>query len=96
MRRVAAAVGASLRHGLARPHEALARVSRFGRGKDGGCTERFVAMFANGDSLRLAPDVRVALGVLFTQVVDLGLASAVPAIDIIEAVSPGVAACAPS
>ncbi len=94
MRRVAAAVRASLRRALARPREALGRVSRFGRGPGGGCTERFVRMFANDDSLHLGADVRVALRVLFNQVVDLGLADAVPAIDVVEALAPEVDACA--
>ncbi len=74
----------SLRHGLDHPEETLARVSRFGRGAAGQCTEKFVAMFANQDSLRLPKDVRRALRVLFCQVVDEGLAGQVPPVDIIE------------
>jgi 1,4-dihydroxy-6-naphthoate synthase len=85
---IAAAIRRSLRHALDCPRTALARVSTFGRGVEGRCTERFVAMFANQDSLCMPADVRTALGVLFAQVVDLGLAARVPPIDIIEGVAP--------
>src|SRR4029077_3266168 len=44
MQEVCAAIHRSLQHGLDHPAEALARVSRFGRGPHGQCTERFVAM----------------------------------------------------
>ncbi len=81
---ICTALRASLRHALEHPAEALARVSGFGRGQEGGCTERFVAMFANGDSLYLPADVRAALPVLFRQVVELGLGDAVPPLDIID------------
>lgn len=88
MQRVCTAIRRSLRYGLDHPHETLARVSRFGRGAEGQCTDRFVAMFANEDSVCMPADVRVALRVLFTQLVDLGLCDCVPAIDIIEGASP--------
>jgi 1,4-dihydroxy-6-naphthoate synthase len=84
MGRVCEAVRRSLRHGLDRPAEALARVRRFGRGPAGQCTERFVSLFANADSLRLAADVRAALQVLFAEVVAEGLADRVPALDVVE------------
>jgi 1,4-dihydroxy-6-naphthoate synthase len=84
MQRIGAAIRRSLEYGLAHAAETLARVSRFGRGKAGQCTERFVAMFANQDSLRMPADVRAALRVLLCQVVDLGLSPSVPDIDIIE------------
>jgi 1,4-dihydroxy-6-naphthoate synthase len=82
----------SLRHGLDRPAEALTRVSRFGRGQEGECTERFVSMFANADSLRLAGDVRGALKVLFAEVVAEGLADRVPVLEVIEGMRSAVAA----
>jgi 1,4-dihydroxy-6-naphthoate synthase len=82
--RICRAIGASLRHALDHAEEALMRVSRFGRGREGQCTERFVAMFANEDSLRMPADVRTALGVLFAEVVEQGFAAAVPPLDIIE------------
>jgi 1,4-dihydroxy-6-naphthoate synthase len=85
LRRVSGAVRQSLQHALDHRRDALQRVSRFGRGPAGACTEQFVSMFANEDSLCIAPDVRTALHVLFTQVADLGLADTVPALDIIEA-----------
>jgi 1,4-dihydroxy-6-naphthoate synthase len=84
MERICAAIRHSLEYALEHAGEALGRVSRFGRGAEGQCTERFVAMFANADSVLMPPDVRTALRVLFCQVADLGLCSAVPSLDIIE------------
>ena len=81
---ICAAIRRSLRQALDRPEEALARVSRFGRGPGGQCTRAFVAMFANRDSLRMPADVRTALRVLWCQVVDQGLADQVPPLDIVE------------
>jgi 1,4-dihydroxy-6-naphthoate synthase len=86
MRSVCGAITSSLRHARENPEAALERVSRFGRGATGGCTERFVQMFANDDSQFMPPDVRVALGVLFAQGAALGLGAA-PAIDVIEPVA---------
>jgi 1,4-dihydroxy-6-naphthoate synthase len=74
----------SLRHALEHPRETLARVSRFGRGAEGKCTNQFVAMFANEDSVCMPADVRQGLRVLFAQLVDLGLSAEVPPLDIIE------------
>jgi 1,4-dihydroxy-6-naphthoate synthase len=92
MRRICTAIRRSLEHALAHPAEALARVSRFGRGVAGQCTERFVTMFANADSVWMPADVRAALRVLFCQVVDLGLNPSVPLLDVVEgAPSGGVA-----
>ncbi len=82
--RICGALRASVRFGLDHREETLGRVSRFGRGSAGQCTRQFVSMFANQDSLRLPGDVRTALGVLLTQVADLGLGPAVPALDIVE------------
>jgi 1,4-dihydroxy-6-naphthoate synthase len=82
--RICAAIRASLQHALDHPRAVLARVSRFGRGREGNCTERFVTMFANQDSLRLPADVRAALPVLFRQAVALGLGDTVPPLDIVE------------
>jgi 1,4-dihydroxy-6-naphthoate synthase len=83
MRAVCRAITASLRYGRENPEAALARVSRFGRGAGGGCTEQFVRMFANDDSQCMPADVRAALRILFAQVAALGL-GAPPPIDIIE------------
>ncbi len=90
MQRIASAIRRSLLHGLRHRDEALAWSSRFGRGEQGRCTEQFVQMFANDDSVRLADDVREALRVLFAQAVELGLADAVPALDVIEGASRGL------
>jgi 1,4-dihydroxy-6-naphthoate synthase len=87
VQRICAAIRRSLEYGLAHADDALTRVSRLGRGPEGRCTERFVAMFANADSLRMPADVRAALRVLFCQVADLGLSPTVPPIDIIEGTS---------
>jgi 1,4-dihydroxy-6-naphthoate synthase len=84
MQQICAAIRRSLRHGLAHAQDALERVSRFGRGRAGKCTEKFVSMFANEDSLCMPADVRTALGVLLTQVADEGYGATVPALDIIE------------
>jgi 1,4-dihydroxy-6-naphthoate synthase len=84
MQRICAAIRRSLEYALDHSEEVLSRVSRLGRGMEGQCTERFVAMFANADSVRMPPDVRTALRVLFCQIADLGLSPSVPPIDIIE------------
>ncbi len=83
MQRVCGAIRRSLEHGQDHRREALAWVHRFGRGAE-SCTRRFVDMFANEDSVRMPADVREALGVLFGQLVDEGLAAAAPSLDIIE------------
>jgi 1,4-dihydroxy-6-naphthoate synthase len=88
MQQICEAIRSSLRYGLDHAEETLARVSRFGRGSEGACTEQFVSMFANQDSLQMTEDARTALGVLLTQVVDLGYGETVPALDIIEARQP--------
>jgi 1,4-dihydroxy-6-naphthoate synthase len=89
---ICATLRRSLEYGLNHRADALDRVSRLGRGPGGQCTERFVSMFANQDSVRMPEDVRVALRVLFCQVVDLGLSPAVPPIEVIEGTPSGVPA----
>ena len=89
MQRICAMIRYSLEYALGHSDEALSRVSRLGRGNEGQCTERFVSMFANADSVRLPSDARTALQALFSQVVNLGLCPAVPPIDIIEGSSWG-------
>jgi 1,4-dihydroxy-6-naphthoate synthase len=87
MERICTAIRRSLQFALEHSDEVLPRVSRLGRGPEGQCTEQFVAMFANDDSVRMPPDVRTALRVLFCQVADIGLSHSVPPIDIIEGTS---------
>jgi 1,4-dihydroxy-6-naphthoate synthase len=82
--RVCAAVRRSLLAAHRHREEALAWVSRFGRGAEGQCTAPFVEMFANADSVRMPADVRRALGVLLGQVAAMGLGPALPRIDIVE------------
>lgn len=77
----------SLRHATRHRTEALAWVSRLGRGVEGACTGKFVEMFANEDSLRMPGDVRRALPVLFRQALTLGLGERLPTLDIIEGVA---------
>jgi 1,4-dihydroxy-6-naphthoate synthase len=84
MRSICAGLRRSLRYAQTHSAEALKAVSRFGRGAEGQCTERFVSMFANADSLDMPADVREALGLLFRQALDLGLTAEVPALDVIE------------
>jgi 1,4-dihydroxy-6-naphthoate synthase len=84
MQQICEAIRRSLRFGLDHSEETLRRVSRFGRGSQGACTEQFVSMFANQDSLHMPEDVRTALNVLLTQVVDLGHGETVPTLDIVE------------
>jgi len=88
MQRICTAIRRSLRHGLDHSRETLGRVCRFGRGAEGQCTDRFVAMFANEDSVYMPADVRQGLRVLLGQLVDLGLSDRVPALDIIEGAAP--------
>jgi 1,4-dihydroxy-6-naphthoate synthase len=83
MEDICSSIRASLEYGLANRQETIEWVSRFGRGKNGKCTDQFVKMFANTDSLHLAADVRQALKVLLQSVVDLGFGTAVPALDIV-------------
>jgi 1,4-dihydroxy-6-naphthoate synthase len=85
MQRICAALRRSLRHALDHPREALERVCRYGRGAEGQCTDQFVSMFANEDSVRLPDDVRMGLFVLLAQAADLGLTDTVPPLDIVEA-----------
>jgi 1,4-dihydroxy-6-naphthoate synthase len=92
MQRIAAAIRRSLRYGLEHSRETLDRVCRFGRGAEGRCTDQFVAMFANEDSVCMSDDVRLGLRVLFAQVADLGMSEAVPLLDVVEGVEAAVAA----
>jgi 1,4-dihydroxy-6-naphthoate synthase len=84
MQEIAVAIRRSLQYGLSHRHEALAWVSRFGRGAEGQCTEPFVEMFANQDSLRMPADVRTALRVLCRELIEEALADAMPPLDIVE------------
>jgi 1,4-dihydroxy-6-naphthoate synthase len=92
LERVCRAIRHSLRYGHRHSAEALAWASRFGRGVEGQCSERFVAMFANQDSVRMPADVRTALSVLLKEAAELGAAPAVPHLDIVEGVAPARAA----
>ena len=86
MQRICTAIRQSLEYAMEHSEEALARVCRFGRGTEGQCTEQFVSMFANADSVQMPADVRTALGILFSQVSDLGLCPEVPPLDIIDGI----------
>jgi len=84
LERICGSIRASLEYGLTHRSEALEWVSRFGRGQAGKCTEPFVEMFANNDSLHMPDDVREALGLLLKAVVEIGVGTKVPKLDIIE------------
>jgi 1,4-dihydroxy-6-naphthoate synthase len=88
MERICSAIRRSLRFGLRDTTAALKWASRFGRGAAGACTNRFVEMFANDDSLRLPADARQALRVLLLEAAELGLAPAAPELDFIEGAVP--------
>jgi predicted solute-binding protein len=77
-------VRSSLRYAQDNEEKALEWAGQFGRGEEGRCTERFVAMFANEDSLRMPGDVRRALPLLFSQVLRAGLCDTLPPLDVIE------------
>jgi 1,4-dihydroxy-6-naphthoate synthase len=85
MRRICAALRRSLQHALDHADEALARVCRFGRGPQGQCTDQFVSMFANEDSLCMPEDVRLGLRVLLSQVAELNRSAAAAPVDVVEA-----------
>jgi 1,4-dihydroxy-6-naphthoate synthase len=87
MQRICAVLRRSLRHALEHPSEALSRVCRYGRGPEGQCTDQFVSMFANEDSVCLPDDVRMSLRVLLAQSVDLGLSDTIPILDIVEGIT---------
>jgi 1,4-dihydroxy-6-naphthoate synthase len=84
LQRICTAIRHSLEYALDHSDETLARVSRLGRGTEGRCTEQFVAMFANADSVRMPTDVQIGLRTLFCQLMNLGLCTSMPPIDIIE------------
>jgi 1,4-dihydroxy-6-naphthoate synthase len=86
MEKMCSAIRRSLGLALEHREEALAWVSRFGRGVEGQCTRPFVEMFANEDSLRMPDDVRRALLVLLRQAVDLGIGDGLPELDIVEGI----------
>jgi 1,4-dihydroxy-6-naphthoate synthase len=83
MQDICAALRRSLQYALDHRAEALAWVSRFGRGAAGGVQDCFVNMFANDDTLHLPADVREGLELLLFQVVD-SENGRVPNSDIIE------------
>lgn len=92
LQRICTVLRSSLQHGLDHQSETLARVSRFGRGAEGQCTDQFVSMFANEDSVCMPNDVREGLRVLFAQIVELGLSATVPNLDIVEGIKLNTAA----
>jgi 1,4-dihydroxy-6-naphthoate synthase len=88
MQHICAGIRRSFVHGLNRRQEALAWVSRFGRGIAGQCTRQFVEMFANQDSLQMPADVRHGLRVLFAEAAQQGIVPAEVPLDIIEGKTP--------
>jgi 1,4-dihydroxy-6-naphthoate synthase len=84
LERICSLLRRSLEYGLTHRDEALAWVSRCGRGQAGECTQRFVDMFANADSLRIPNDVRAGLRVLLNQVAELGSCEPIAKLEMIE------------
>ncbi len=71
---------ASLEYGHAHFDEAFAFASQFGR----GCAGDHVAMFSNGDTVRLPGDVRDAMAMMFNRVADLGIAPRLEGFEVID------------
>lgn len=69
-----AACRRSLQWGLDHMDEALRFASQFGR----GCSQQFVGMFSNSDTLDMPADVERALPLLFDRIASLGLGPKVP------------------
>ncbi len=88
MQRICAGIRRSLLYALDHPKETLAGVRSLGRGPEGQCTERFVALFANQDSLAMPADVRAALPILFRQVAESGLAPGAASLPDLDLVAP--------
>jgi 1,4-dihydroxy-6-naphthoate synthase len=81
MESVAQAIRRSLEYGLRHPKPAFAWLRS--RGHISACTEEFVSMFANRDSLHLPADARVGLRVLLGQAAEL-TGNPVPPLDIVD------------
>jgi 1,4-dihydroxy-6-naphthoate synthase len=87
LEQICAGIRRSLRFAQQHPDKALAWASQFGRGAAGQCTEPFVGMFANDDSVQMPADVRRGLEILLDQVAELGLALPLLQLDIVEGVA---------
>jgi predicted solute-binding protein len=84
METVCAGIRRSLLYAQRHNEEALAWASRFGRSIEGQCSSKFVELFANRDSVRMAADVHRALRLLLDSAAALGSVPAVAQLDIIE------------
>ncbi|MEQ8497654.1 MAG: MqnA/MqnD/SBP family protein [Gammaproteobacteria bacterium] len=82
---------ASMHHALEAPAAAMAFASRFGRGPASRVRDDFVARFANTDTLLMPGDVRNGLAALYARAHARGLIDAVPALDLVDPVSPAAA-----
>jgi len=78
---IARAATRSLLWALDHEDEAMAYVRSLGRGR----ADDFVPMFSNADTLRMPPDVRRGLRVLFDELAESGLAPRVDDIEVIDA-----------
>jgi len=74
----------SLLYALSNNEEAQAWAGQFGRGHEGGCTEQFISMFANEDSVLLPQDVREALKYMMQVVHALDNDYTIPELDFID------------
>ncbi len=74
----------SLIYALTHREEALDWASEFGRGKSGECSDSFISMFANHDSVHMPSDVRSGLKHLMQEVVDIDFTVPYPELDILD------------
>lgn len=78
MRRIAAALRASVEYARAHAGEAVAAALAHGRGLDAVRARRFVEMYVNDDTVHMPGDVRQAIGLLVDRAVSNGWAPAGP------------------
>ncbi len=74
----------SLSYALTHREEALAWATKFGRGQEGDCGKTHIEMFANADSVMMPPDVRQGLKELYPLVMQHGIATTIPPLDIVD------------
>ncbi len=74
----------SLSYALTHREEAMAWASDFGRGKAGKCSDLFVSMFANEDSIHMPADVREGLKLIMQEVTDSCDETSFPKLDILD------------
>ncbi|VAX42406.1 hypothetical protein MNBD_PLANCTO02-2147 [hydrothermal vent metagenome] len=84
MQDIADCIRESLGYALTHKEEALAWALQFGRGEEGNCGEKHIAMFANADSVMMPEDVREGLQRLYQLTREFGLTETIPPLDIVD------------